>query len=512
MPQKLLAAVCALFLFNFFSCNVDGSVGIFYAIAQEVENTTSNLDVRLTAKGMRESQNHLFLMANGVHVAFKDGRKFNEKTWLPLNRFDDVTTDGKKHPFLETETSSANCRDALVIDSIFIASYSIDDDYNNFESLNNPGYNKNFRVNRIFRLIQTPAADPNQWRWQEIAMQYPPMKHTYDKVYRQMEVERIFYVNNEVYFLFNEKFIQKKYTIIDENGNSVPNTEQAVKSPYFTLYRVENLLSGSPSFTEILLPSEADHVSAVSELFSFDREGKTETWFATGRNLYTLSGDRADTVDIYVSDGIGNGGYYLNSKIETITAAYCAAPSPYLTEDEKTVVHSGVSYQIHCDDTIFMAVTFINNEHKRVNRLLRYTKTLSESIGSGQPALVFDWNWTECLLEGSDNTDLIVYTIGDYYAHFTDANGNKRFINKLVVGTNDGYLEATPAQRIPNFVTVNDNDENSTGASNLKTLLLESSSVINFFCADKGTANGKLFAFTASNGVWRNRQKVWGRE
>ena len=517
MPKKPFSAV--LFLLSalcFYACNSEGTNGIFYAITQEVESSTSNLDVKLTAKGMRESDKHLFLIANGLHVAFKDGRKVNDKTWLPLNRFDEVASGSKKHPFLETETASSNCKDALIIDfagtSVLISSQSIDDDYNSFESPNNPEFNKDFRINRIFRLIQPDSENTSEWIWQEIPITYPAMKHSYDKVYRQMEVERIFYVDGEVYFLFNEKYIRKKYYITDENGNQTANTEQAVKSPFFTLYRVDNLLSGTPSFTEITMPSDADHVSSILNLFTFVREGKKEIWFATGRNLYAVTGSRAEPVDIYVSAGIGNSGYYLNSKIETITAVYCAAPSPYLTDDEKTLVYNGVRYRINNDDTVFLAVTYVNNNYDRVNRLFRYTKSVSESIGAGNSALVFDWNWTECFLEGKDNDSLIVYSIADYYADYTDKDGKKKYINKLVVGTNDGYLESKPANRVPQFITVNYDDDESTSASNLATLILETASVIGFYCSDKGTSDGKLFAFTASNGVWVNNRKIWERE
>lgn len=516
MPKKLFFDILLLAGVCFSSCNSEGTNGIFYAITQEVESTTSNLDVNLTAKGMLESDKHLYLIANGLHVAFKDGRKVEDKTWLPINRFDNVVSGDNHHPFLETQTASSNCKDALIVDfngsSVLISSQSIDDDYNSFESPNNPEYNKNFRINRIFRLNQPDSDNTGNWIWQEIPIEYPSMKHTYNKVYRQMEVEKIFNANGDIYFLFNEKFIRKKYYITDENGNQVANTEQAVKSPFFTLYRVDNLLSGSPSFTEILMPSDADHVSSILNLFSFVREGKTETWFATGRNLYAISGNRAEPVDIYVSAGIGNSGYYLNSKIETITAVHCAAPSPYLTADEKVLIHNGVSYQINCDNTLFLAVTYVNNDYDRVNRLFRYTKSVSESIGTGNSALVFDWNWTECLLEGQDDDSLIVYAINDYYADYTDKDGKKKYINKLVVGTNDGYLEAKPANRIPQFITVNYDDEESTSASNLATLILETASVIGFYCADKGTPDGKLFAFTASNGVWVNNRKIWERE
>ncbi|MDY3939041.1 MAG: hypothetical protein SOZ27_02005 [Spirochaetia bacterium] len=505
-----------LVVFLLTACNTEGTNGIFYAITQEVESTRSNLDVKLTAKGMIESDQYLFLIANGLHAAFKDGRLIDEKKWLPLNSFENVVSAGKSHPFLETETASSNCKDAVLCETdgtnILIASQSIDDDYNSFESPNNPEYNKDFRINRIFRLQQTDSNNPTKWKWKEIPVTYPSMKHSYDKVFRQMEVERIFVVNGEVYFLFNEKFIRKKYYITDENGNQTANTEQAVKSPYFTLYRVSGLLSGSPTFTEITMPSEEDHISSVLNLFSFVREGKTETWFTTGRNLYSISGNRAEQVDIYVSAGIGNSGYYLNSKIETITAVYCAAPSPYLTEDQKTLIHNGISYQINNDKTVFMAVTYINKDYDRVNRLFRYTKSVSESIGSGNSALVFDWNWSECHLEGQTNDSLIVYTISDYYAEYTDTDGKKKYINKLVVGTNDGYLEAVPANTIPSFITINYDDPQSTSASNLSTLILESASVIGFFCADRGTSNGKLFAFTASNGVWVNNRKIWSRE
>lgn len=516
MSTKLFYNILLLLIICLFACNSDGTNGIFYAITQEVESSTSNLDVKLTAKGMIESDKHLYLITNGLHVAFKDGRKVEDKTWIPLNRFDEVLSDDKQHPFLETGTASSNCKDALIVDfngsSVLISSQSIDDDYNSFESPNNPEYNENFRINRIFRLMQAGSDNTSNWIWQEIPVEYPAMKHTYDKVYRQMEVERIFCVNGEIYFLFNEKFIRKKYYITDENGDQVANTEQAVKSPFFTLYRVDNLLSGTPVFTEIIMPSDADHVSSVLNLFSFAREGRTEIWFTTGRNLYSISGNRAEVVDIYVSAGIGNSGYYLNSKIETITAVYCASPSPYLTYDEKTFVHNGVSYQINCDATIFLAVTYINNDHERINRLFRYTKSVSESIGSGNSSLVFDWNWTECLLEGQDDDSLIVYTIADYYADYTDTDGKKKYINKLVVGTNDGYLEAEPANRIPQFITVNYDDEESTSASNLSTLILETASVIGFYCSDKGTSDGKLYAFTASNGVWVNNHKIWERE
>lgn len=500
----------------FISCNTKGANGIFYAITQEVESGKSNLDVKLTTKGMFESENHLFLMANGIHVAFKDSRKINDKVWTPLNNFGDVKTNDKTHHFLQTKSSSANCKDAIIFNdngqTHIIASFSIDDDYNAYQSVNNPEYNKDFRINRLFHLTQSDIANPTSWKWVEIPLVYPAMKHSYDKVYRQMEIERIFFVNNQYYFLFNEKFIRKKYYIVDENGKEIPNTEQAVKSPYFTLYRVDNIFSSSPTFTEIAMPSEKDRVSSIVSLFSFRKESKNETWFATKRNLYSIQDDRANQIDIYVSAGTGNSGYYLNSRIESISAVHLAAPSPYLTEDQKTLNYNGNRFQINQDDTLFMAVTYINKKYDKVNRLFRYTKTVSESIGSNLSTLVFDWNWSECLIEGQDNSDLIIYNIGEYYSRYKDSAGETKTINKLVLGTNDGYLEAEPGKSVPQFITVNYDDKESTSAANLATLLLESASVVGFYCSDKGSDRARLYAFTASNGLWKNHHKIWSRE
>ena len=502
-------------IFSLFACNVDGANGIFYAITQEVEAEQSNLDIRLTPKDMIETEDFLFLVANGLHASFKDGRVVNDLVWIPLNTFENVSVNGESQPFLQTESSSANCKDAIVVENggneTVIASLSIDDDYNAYQSPNNPEYNRNFRVNRIFQLVQSDASDPGKWSWKEIPIEYPAMKHTYTDAFRQMEVERIFNVDGEIYFLFNEKFIRKKYYITDENGNEVANTEQAVKSPYFTLCRVDGLFSGSPTFTEISMPSEKDRVSMILDLFAFKRNNNTEIWFATGKNLYAINGNSAETVDIYVSTDIGNSGYYLNSRIETITAVYCASPSPYLTEDQKFFSYEGNRYRINQDDTVFLSVTFTNHEYDKINRLFRYTKTVSQSIGSGSSSLTFDWNWSECLIEGQDSDDLIVYAISEYYANYT-IDGKETLINKLVIGTNDGYLEAAPANVVPQFITVNYDDAESTSASNLSTLILETASVIGFYCADKGTSEGRLFAFTAGNGIWENVHKVWSRE
>lgn len=502
-------------VFSLFACNVDGANGIFYAITQEVESGNATIDVNMTPKGMIETEDFLFLVANGLHVSFKDGRIVNELVWTPLNTFGEVSVNGKSEPFLQTESSSANCKDAVVLEyggeKVIVASQSIDDDYNSYESPNNPEYNGNFRVNRIFRLVQSDPDNPGKWNWKEIPTEYPAMKHTYSDAFRQMEVERIFQADGEIYFLFNEKFIRKKYYITDENGNETANTEQAVKSPYFTLCRVDGLFSGTPTFTEISMPSEKDRVSVIKDLFAFKKQGKTEVWFATGKNLYAINGNSAAPVDIYVSAGIGNGGYYLNPRIETITAVHCAEPSPYLTEEQKFFSYEGVRYRINQDDTVFLAVTYINNDYDQINRLYRYTNTVSYSIGAGTSSLTFDWNWSECLIEGQDNDDLIVYTIDEYYANYT-VDGRETLINKLIIGTDDGYLEAAPGNTVPQFNTVNYDDAESTSASNLSTLILETASVIGFYCSDKGTPEGRLFAFTASNGVWENVRKVWSRE
>ena len=65
-------------VFSLFACNVDGANGIFYAITQEVESGNATIDVKMTPKGRIETEDFLFLVANGLHVSFKDGRIVNE--------------------------------------------------------------------------------------------------------------------------------------------------------------------------------------------------------------------------------------------------------------------------------------------------------------------------------------------------------------------------------------------------------------------------------------------------